>query len=68
MPFTFFTPFCEMLSNWFKGEKHTLAVEELIYKCLSLYIPLLVSGKSVKPSHEITSIKGSIKFKCVIKE
>jgi hypothetical protein len=27
-----------------------------------------VSGKSVKPSHEITSIKGSIKFKCVIKE
>jgi hypothetical protein len=35
-------------------------VEELIYKCLSLYTPLLVRGTSIKPSHEITSIKETL--------
>jgi hypothetical protein len=35
-------------------------MEELIYKCLSLYTPLLVRGKSIKPSHEITSIKATL--------
>jgi hypothetical protein len=35
-------------------------MEELIYKCLSLYTPLLVRGKSIKPSDEITSIKETL--------